>query len=209
MPENKATGYAIVDVAGKQFRVEAGQELKVPHTEGEAGSSLKMDRVLLLNNGGTTLFGNPTVAGAAVDATVLRHGRDKKIIVFKFRRRTGYRRKAGHRQDFSILRINGINLAEAKPAAEAKAEKQLVEAAAKTAAKAGPKKATGETAAKPAAQKSAPKKPTSAKKTAAPKKSTEARKSTTPEKSTTAKKKTTGQKSTAAKKSIAKKKSGD
>jgi len=198
MPEKTPARYAIVDYAGKQFRVTAGQELKVPLTDGEAGGSMQLERVLLLNDGSTTHFGDPTVAGASVDATLLRHGRDKKIIVFKFRRRKGYRKKAGHRQGYSILRINGINRARAKQAAEAKADKEP----AKVEAREGIGKAT-------------PKKPTSAKKTAASSKSTAAprksaateKKTTLPRKSTATKKPATTGKSASAKKSTPSKKS--
>lgn len=120
MPEKSNTGHAVVDVAGKQFRVAVGQELKVPRTAGEAGSRVQLDRVLLLNDGSITHFGNPAVIGASVDATLLRHGRDRKVIVFKFRRRKGYWKKAGHRQGYSILRVDGINLIDTKPHTDAK-----------------------------------------------------------------------------------------
>ncbi|MFB0516990.1 MAG: 50S ribosomal protein L21 [Candidatus Neomarinimicrobiota bacterium] len=182
MVEKAKDGYAIVDFAGKQFRVEAGQELKVPHTDGEAGANLQLERVLLLHDGGTTLFGQPTVAGAAVDATILGHGRDRKITVFKFRRRKGYRKKTGHRQDYSLLRINAINLVQASPAAEAPTEEVPTQPAPK----------------KPAGKAAAPKKTTTVKKTAV------TRKTTTTKKSAGAKKATTSGKSAAAKKTAAK-----
>ena len=120
MPTENPTQYAIVNVAGKQFRVEAGQELKVPHTDGEVGANLSLGQVLFYQDGSTPHFGQPLVPGATVDATILGHGRDPKITVFKFRRRKGYRKKVGHRQGFSILRINGISMSKSKPAAEAK-----------------------------------------------------------------------------------------
>ncbi|UCH11131.1 MAG: 50S ribosomal protein L21 [Fidelibacterota bacterium] len=199
MPEKKSNGYAIVDVGGKQFHVTAGQMLKVPLIEGEAGGNLQLDRVLAFNDGQTTQFGAPTVAGAVVDATILDHGREKKIIVFKFRRRKGYRRKTGHRQDFSTLRINGIKLTKPQAAPKPETEKKpaAVKETAKPAAKAAPRKTT---AAKTTAKKAAPaKKTTTANKStpakapaktakpAAPKKSAAAKKSTGAAKSTTAK----------------------
>jgi large subunit ribosomal protein L21 len=199
MPEKKSNGYAIVDVGGKQFRVTAGQELKVPLTDGEAGANLQLDRVLAFNDGQTTRFGDPLVTGAVVDATILDHGREKKIIVFKFRRRKGYRRKTGHRQDFSTLRINGIKLTKPKTAPKPEAEKKPAadKETAKPAAKATPKKATAaKTTAKkapPAKKTAAAKKPTPAKATAktakpaAPKKSAAAKKSVGGTKSTTTK----------------------
>ncbi|MEE9464880.1 MAG: 50S ribosomal protein L21 [Candidatus Neomarinimicrobiota bacterium] len=139
--------YAIVDYAGRQVRVEQGQEVKFPLLDGEPGANVTIERVLLLADNGEARIGQPVVAGASVDATILSHGRERKIIVFKFKRRKGYRKKAGHRQDYTTLRINAINAA--KPAAKSKAP----------ATKAAPKKA----AAKP---KAAPK-PAAAKKPAA------------------------------------------
>lgn len=106
--------YAIVDIFGKQFRVEKGQEIKVPLADGEAGSNLQLDRVLLVGEDAETKIGRPVVAGAAVDATILSHGRERKIVVFKFKRRKGYKRTNGHRQDYTILRINDIKLGQAK-----------------------------------------------------------------------------------------------
>lgn len=114
--------YAIVDHAGKQIRIEPGQEVKVPRTPGESGTNIQLERVLLLHDGSSTLVGRPTVAGASVDATILEQGRERKIIVFKFKRRKGYRRTMGHRQAFTTLRINAINLAERKPAKKVTAD---------------------------------------------------------------------------------------
>ncbi len=152
--------YAIIDYAGKQFKVEQGQELKVPLTEGESGGNLQLDRVLLLGNGDTTLIGQPTVAGASVDATILSHGRDRKITVFHFRRRKGYQKTAGHRQDYTVLRINSINVAQDQPTAPAKTEAKAAETVKAPAAKkkTAPKKAA-------AAPKPATKKKPAAKKT--------------------------------------------
>ncbi len=109
MPTKTPTGYAIVAVAGKQFHVVQGQELIVPRTQGEIGANLTLEEVLLYHDGASAHFGQPVVPGATVDATILGHGRDKKITVFHFRRRKGYRKTNGHRQGFSILRINGIH----------------------------------------------------------------------------------------------------
>ena len=138
--------------------------------DGEPGANVTIERVLLLGENGEARIGRPVVAGASVDATILSHGRERKIIVFKFKRRKGYRRKNGHRQDFTILRINAIKTSSAKPAAEAKAP------AKKTAAKpkAAPKKATAKPKAAPktaAAKKPAAK---STKAAAKPKKTTSA-----------------------------------
>ncbi|UCD38189.1 MAG: 50S ribosomal protein L21 [Fidelibacterota bacterium] len=220
MPEKTDNGYAIVDIGGKQFRVTAGQELKVPHTHGESGTNLKLDRVLAFNDGGTTQFGNPTVTGATVDATILDHGRGRKITVFKFRRRKGYRVKAGHRQEYSILRINDIKVAAPKAAPKATEKKPAgAKAPAKTKAKTAPRKtaAAKTTAKKPAAGKQtakgaaatgakpAPKKSTPVKKKAATKTATKVTKSAATAKSASTGKSPRGKKSTASQTSAKKK----
>ena len=115
--------YAIVDISGKQFRVEKGQELKVPYSGGDSGTNVLYDRVLLVGEEADTHIGQPVVAGAQVDATILSHGREKKIIVFKFKRRKGYQKKRGHRQDFTLLRINDIKLGQPAETAKAVAKK--------------------------------------------------------------------------------------
>lgn len=124
MPTKTPTGYAIVAVAGKQFHVVQGQELIVPRTQGEIGANLTLDRVLLYHDGASAHFGQPVLPGATVDATILGHGRDKKITVFHFRRRKGYRKTNGHRQGFSILRINGIHYDKSTAVAAAGAAKR-------------------------------------------------------------------------------------
>ena len=141
--------YAIVEIAGFQYRVQQGEELKVPHTAGEPGSNLKLERVLLLSDNGKTQIGTPTVKGVTVDATVVRHGRGRKVIVYKFRRRKHYRRTQGHRQDYSVLRINSIKQVAEKPAATKATPKPKTAAQKKTPA--AKKPATGtKAAAKPA-----------------------------------------------------------
>ncbi len=108
---------------------------------------MQYDRVLLVGADADTHIGQPLVAGALVDATVLNHGREKKIIVFKFKRRKGYQRKRGHRQDFTLLRINDIKMGQAPKAAKATAKASGKDVDAKK-----------EPAKKPAAKKAAPKK---------------------------------------------------
>lgn len=165
--------YAIIDYAGRQVRVEQGQEVKFPLLAGEPGATITMERVLLLSDNGTTHIGQPLVSGASIDATILSHGRERKVIVFKFKRRKGYRKKAGHRQDYTILRINAINSAKSKPAAKAKTAEKTKPAKGEATIK-----ATAPAKAKTAAKKAAPKKATTgAKKTAARAKKTTAPKS--------------------------------
>lgn len=100
--------YAIVEIAGKQFRVEKEKIVKVPHLNVEVGEPVEFDRVLLLNDGKKTQIGQPVLKGAKISAKVLEHGRDKKVIVFKKKRRKGYKKKNGHRQGFSKIQIENI-----------------------------------------------------------------------------------------------------
>lgn len=125
--------YAIVEIAGKQYRVKKDQRLQVPLLEADSGSKVEFDRVLLFNDDkGAVKIGTPTVDKMKVSATVLEHGRDKKIIVFKKKRRKGYQVKNGHRQGFSVVKIDKI--AAPKPAPKKAAPK-------KEAAKKAPPKA--------------------------------------------------------------------
>jgi large subunit ribosomal protein L21 len=101
--------YAIVEISGKQFRVQKDMKLRVPLQESEPGKKIGFDRVFLIEDDkGNTTIGNPLVKNTQVAATVVEHGRDKKVIVFKKKRRKGYQKKQGHRQDFSVIEINSI-----------------------------------------------------------------------------------------------------
>jgi len=100
--------YAVVDIAGQQFQVEEGAVLRVPHLELDEGAQHTLNDVLLVRTDEDTRVGSPHVAGASVQATVVGHGRGDKIIVFKMKRRKNYRRRNGHRQDFTELRIDSI-----------------------------------------------------------------------------------------------------
>jgi large subunit ribosomal protein L21 len=100
--------YAVIKTGGKQYRVSQGQSLRVEKLPGAPGDKVVFDQVLML--GGEKLaVGRPTVAGAKVEAKIVAQDRADKIIVFKFRRRKNYRRKAGHRQPFTQLEITGIS----------------------------------------------------------------------------------------------------
>ena len=98
---------AVVRIKDVQFRVQENDTIKVPLMEEEVGSTVEFGEVLLVS-GDDVHVGTPTVEGARVKAQVVEHGRDKKIIVFKMKRRQGYRRTKGHRQHFTQLRITGI-----------------------------------------------------------------------------------------------------
>ena len=101
--------YAIVNISGKQFRAEKGKSLKVPSQNIEVGKKLSYDQVLLTNDNGEVQIGNPFIKNFKVSATVIENGRDKKIIVFKKKRRKGYKRKNGHRQGYSLIKIDSIS----------------------------------------------------------------------------------------------------
>ena len=100
--------YAIVEIAGQQFKVTNGQEIFVNRLQGEEGSKVSFDRVLLIDNEGATQVGTPTVAGANVEATIKEHCKGNKIIVFKKKRRKGYQTSNGHRQYLSKVVIDNI-----------------------------------------------------------------------------------------------------
>ena len=106
--------YAIVNISGKQFKASEGVKVRVPKQLGEQGSSLTFDEVLLLNDGTNTQLGNPTLSGATVTATILDHGREKKILVYKKKRRKGYQRKNGHRQWFTEIEFGTIDPGKSK-----------------------------------------------------------------------------------------------
>ena len=99
--------FAIVTIAGQQFKVEEGQEIFVHQLEASEGDNLSFDQVLLINNEGNTQVGTP-VLNAKVNATVLGHQKGDKVIVFKKKRRKGYRVKNGHRQHFTKIKIDSI-----------------------------------------------------------------------------------------------------
>ena len=100
--------YAIVEIAGQQFKVEKDRKLYVHRLEGEEGSSLSFDKILLVDNDGQVKVGTPVVEGAQVKAKILRHLKDDKVIVFKKKRRKGYRVKNGHRQYLTQIAIEEI-----------------------------------------------------------------------------------------------------
>jgi len=101
--------YAVVVTGGKQYRVRVGDRITVERLAAEAGSDITFDQVLLVGGAGDTRIGAPTVDGASVTATVDAHERDRKIIVFKFKKRKRYRRRTGHRQDITRLTITSIS----------------------------------------------------------------------------------------------------
>jgi|SRR4051812_7650704 len=164
--------YAIVEIAGQQFKVERGVKVYVHRLDANEGAKVNFDKVLLVDNGGKVQVGTPSIEGASVAATVLGHLKGDKVIVFKKKRRKGYQKSNGHRQQFTQLLIQGIlgkgetlkdEIAYEKKVprvAPAKEKASTAEKAEKKAA--APKKA--------APKKAAPKKAAAEKKPAAPKK---------------------------------------
>jgi large subunit ribosomal protein L21 len=100
--------YVIVDIAGQQFKVEKDQKIFVNRLTGEAGTKVEFTDVLLVDNDGAVSVGTPLVSGATVNATILTHARGEKVKIFKKKRRKGYQKETGHRQDLTQLKIEGI-----------------------------------------------------------------------------------------------------
>ena len=124
--------FAVIRTGGKQYRVQKDDVIKVERLDGEAGSDITFDEVLMLGDGEAATVGVPVVAGASVIGTVVEQARARKIVVFKKKRRKNYRRKAGHRQEVTVVRITDIVAADGKRASAAAA------AAAKSQAEAKP-----------------------------------------------------------------------
>lgn len=101
--------FAVIQTGGKQYRVAEGDRLRVEKLIGDVGAKVTFDKVLLVG-GDSVKVGTPLVAGAKVSAEIVAQARDKKVIVFKFRRRKNYRRKQGHRQPFTELKITGVSV---------------------------------------------------------------------------------------------------
>ena len=104
--------YAVFQTGGKQFRAEPGVRIRIPTLDAEPGDTVTFDHVLVAGDGAENVHvGTPVVDGASVKAEVLRHGRGDKVIVFKRKRRKGYRKKQGHRQNFTEIRVDEVALA--------------------------------------------------------------------------------------------------
>ena len=112
--------YAIINISGKQYKAVSGARIRVPKQDGETGTRLTFDKVLLINDGENTKIGKPILKGASVTGTILEHGRDKKILVYKKKRRKGYQRKNGHRQWFTEIQFNTIKASKTQSTQEKK-----------------------------------------------------------------------------------------
>ena len=149
--------YALIEFAGKQFKVEEGSSIRVPHVEGKVGNKVTIENILYMDDGKNKTVGTPTLTGAKIDSEIISHGRDRKVVVFKFKRRKGYQKKNTHRQEYSILKVGKLGKVK-KTVASKKTTEKIDKAAA-------PKKSTP-------AKKAAAKKPTIKKATPAKPKET-------------------------------------
>ncbi len=100
--------YAVIKTGGKQYRVQAGEKLKIEQIPADVGSQIVLDQVLMLGTGETVTIGTPLLAGASVSATVLSQGRADKVRIFKMRRRKHYQKRQGHRQNYTEIQIGAI-----------------------------------------------------------------------------------------------------
>lgn len=100
--------YVIISTGGKQYKVAEGQTLRLEKVPGEVGTTVSFDRVLMASDGEAVRVGQPTLPGVTVTGRILEQGKAKKVIVFKYKRRKGYRRKQGHRQRYTALKIDAI-----------------------------------------------------------------------------------------------------
>lgn len=101
--------YAVIKTGGKQYKVAAGEKIKVELLDAEVGAEVTIDQVLAVGNGGELKIGAPLVAGATVKATVVSHGKHDKVRIFKLRRRKHYKKSQGHRQNYTELEISAVN----------------------------------------------------------------------------------------------------
>ena len=106
--------YAIINISGKQYKTQIGSRLRVPRQTLETGSKVTFEDVLLFSDGKSTKIGNPNVKGVSVNAKILTHAREKKVLIYKKKRRKGYQRKNGHRQWYSEIEINDIKVSTTK-----------------------------------------------------------------------------------------------
>ena len=154
--------YALIEFAGKQFKVEEGSSIKVPYVDEKVGSKVTFDKIIYLDDGKNKTVGTPIVAGAKIDGKIVSHGRERKMVVFKFKRRKGYQKKNTHRQEYSILKVGKMGKASkakkvakkdsANPVESKPSPKKEAVAKKKTA----PKKTVAK---KPVTKKAAPAKP--------------------------------------------------
>ena len=106
--------YSIIKISGKQYSVSEGDIIKVSTQDWKVGDTVKLNQVLLTKSGENVSVGTPTVAGASVTLEIMEHNRDKKLLIYKKKRRKGYQRKNGHRQGYSLLKVNKLQMPNTK-----------------------------------------------------------------------------------------------
>ena len=158
--------YALIEFAGKQFKVEEGSSIKVPYIDGKVGSKVNFEKIIYMDDGKNKMVGTPIVDGVKIDGKIISHGRERKVVVFKFKRRKGYQKKNTHRQEYSILEVGKVG--KAKKVAKKESAKS-VESKPATQNEAAPKKVTTKKATpkkKATTKKATPKKKATTKKAA-------------------------------------------
>ena len=151
--------YALIEFAGKQFKVEEGSSIKVPYVDGKVGSKVAFDKIIYMDDGKNKTVGTPIVAGVKIDGEIVSHGRERKVVVFKFKRRKGYQKKNTHRQEYSILKVGKVGKAKKvakKESANPVESKPVAQKEAVAKKKTAPKKTVAK---KPVTKKAAPAKP--------------------------------------------------
>ena len=152
--------YALIEFAGKQFKIEEGSSIKVPYVDGKVGTKVTIDQVLYLDDGKNKTVGTPLVSDVKIDGEITSHGRERKIVVFKFKRRKGYQKKNTHRQEYSILKVGKLGKVKKSPSKKSETKA--------TATKTVPKKAAPKISAakkttvkknKPVVKKASPEQP--------------------------------------------------
>ena len=126
--------HALIEYAGKQFKVEEGSSIRVPRVQGKVGSKVSIDKILYIDDGKKKTVGTPLVNCAKIYGEITSHGRGKKVVVFKFKRRKGYQNKNTHRQDFTILKVGKLSVVKKQGTAKMPSDN----ASKKTDAKKGP-----------------------------------------------------------------------
>ena len=155
--------YALIEFAGKQFKVEEGNSIKVPYVDSSVGSKVVFDKILYIDDGKNKKVGTPIVEGAKVDAEIVSHGKERKVVVFKFKRRKGYQKKNTHRQEYSILKVGKVG--KMKKTTPKNSDKDAKSVKSSSSSKVSVDKKVKPAAKKPAAKKPAAKKPAAKKET--------------------------------------------
>ena len=130
--------YALIEFAGKQYRVEEGSFIKVPYVDGKVGNKVTIDNILYMDDGKNKKVGAPLINGVNITGEIASHGRERKVVVFKFKRRKGYQKKNTHRQEYTILKVGKLGTAKKSTVAK----KTTTPETKKTVDKKGPEKTT-------------------------------------------------------------------